>query len=49
MWALCYGISRVEFRRRVDFERYERGFFWTRSEPLRIQEVEGMGDERPLG
>jgi len=49
MWALCYGISKVEFRRRVDFERYERGFFWTRSEPLRIQEVEGMGDERALG
>jgi len=49
MWVLCYGISKVEFRRGVDFGRYERGFFWTRSEPLRIQEVEGMGDERALG
>ena len=49
MWVLCYGISKVEFRRGVDFEKYERGFFWTRSEPLRIQNAERLGDESALG
>ncbi len=39
MWALCYGISKVEFMRGVNFEKYERGFFRTRSKPLRIQAV----------
>jgi len=33
MWVLCYAISRVEFMFRVDFEKYEHGFFWTKSEP----------------
>jgi len=34
MWVLCYAISRVEFMLRVDFEKYEHGFFWTKSELL---------------
>jgi len=33
-WVLCYAISKVEFTLRVDFEQYEHGFFWTKSEPL---------------
>ncbi|HEX73691.1 MAG TPA: glycosyltransferase [Dehalococcoidia bacterium] len=33
MWVLCYTISKVEFMLRVDFEKYEHGFFWTKSEP----------------
>jgi len=39
MWVLCYGISKVEFMLGVDFGEYERGFFRTRSKPLRIQAV----------
>ncbi len=39
MWALCYGISRVEFTLGVNFEQYERGFFGTRSKPLRMRAV----------
>ncbi len=39
MWLLCYGISKIEFMRGVNFEKYERGFFWTVSKPLRIQAV----------
>ena len=35
MWALCYAISRVEFVLEVDFHKYERGFFWTKSNPLK--------------
>jgi len=31
MWVLCYAISKVEFMLRVDFHKYERGFFWTKS------------------
>ena len=34
-WVLCYTISKVEFMLRVDFEKYEHGFFWTKSEPLK--------------
>ena len=34
MWVLCYSISKVEFMLRVDFEKYEHGFFWTKSKPL---------------
>ena len=37
MWALCYAISRVEFMLGVDFHKYERGFFWTKSKPLKKQ------------
>jgi len=39
LWALCYGIGKVEFMVGVNFEKYERGFFGTKSEPLRIQAV----------
>ena len=35
MWVLCYAISKVEFMLRVDFEKYEHGFFGTKSEPLK--------------
>ena len=35
MWVLCYAISKVEFMLRVDFHKYERGFFWTKSNPLK--------------
>ena len=35
MWVLCYTISKVEFALRVNFNEYERGFFWTKSSPAR--------------
>ena len=38
-WLLGYTISRVEFMLGINFDRYERGLFWTRSEPLIIQDV----------
>ena len=34
MWLLGFAISRVEFMRGVDFDKYERGFFWTKSSPI---------------
>ncbi len=34
-WVLCYAISRVEFMLGVNFDKYERGFFWTKSNPLK--------------
>jgi glycosyltransferase involved in cell wall biosynthesis len=37
MWLLCYGISKVEYRLGVDFVRYGHGFFWTKSNRLKIQ------------
>ena len=36
MWVLCYAISKVEFILHVDFDSYEHGFFWTKSEPPKI-------------
>lgn len=39
MWVLCYGISKVEFMLRIDFDKYERGFFWTKSKPLKTQAI----------
>ncbi len=42
-WLLGYAISRVEFMLGVDFDKYERGFFWTKSSPLRNNHV-GSGD-----
>jgi hypothetical protein len=36
MWVLCSGISKFEFKLRIDFDEYERGFFWTKSKPLKI-------------
>ena len=35
-WALCYLVSKFDFRYRRHFEEYERGFYWTKSAPLRI-------------
>ena len=35
MWVLCFAISRVEFMLGVDFDKYERGFFSTKSSPIR--------------
>jgi len=43
MWVFCYAISKVEFILRADFRKYERGFFWTKSEPL-----ENLGKPRYL-
>jgi len=34
-WLLCYAISRVEFMLGVDFDKYERGIYVTKSSPLR--------------
>ena len=42
MWILCYGISKLEFMRRVNFKEYECGFFWTKSAPLMIQATERL-------
>ncbi len=42
MWVLCYGISKVEFMLRVDFEKYGHGFFWTKSKLL-----ENLGEAPP--
>ncbi len=36
MWLAGYALSRVEFTLRLDFDRYESGFFWTKSSPLGI-------------
>ncbi len=35
MWLVGFTISRVEFMIGVDFKEYERGFFWTKSSPLK--------------
>jgi len=35
MWLLGFAISRVEFMRGVDFDKYERGLFWTKSSLLK--------------
>ena len=35
MWLLGFAMSRVEFMLGVDFDKYERGFFWTKSSPLK--------------
>ncbi len=34
MWLIGFAISRVEFMLGVDFDKYERGFFWTKSGSL---------------
>ena len=34
-WLLGFAMSRVEFMLGVDFDKYERGFFWTKSSPLK--------------
>ena len=48
MWVLCYGIGKVEFMRGVSFGDYERGLYWTKSNPLSIQEVGRLRDESAL-
>jgi len=35
-WALCYLVSKIDFRHRQHFEEYERGLYWTKSAPLKI-------------
>ncbi len=35
-WALCYLVSKIDFRHKRHFEEYERGLYWTKSAPLRI-------------
>ena len=34
MWLVGFTISRVEFMLGVDFDRYNRGFLWTKSGSL---------------
>jgi glycosyltransferase involved in cell wall biosynthesis len=34
MWLLGFAISRTEFMLGVNFGKYERGFFWTKSDSL---------------
>jgi len=36
-WALCYLISRIDFRQRRHFKEYERSLYWTKSAPLKIR------------
>jgi len=48
MWLLGFAMSRVEFMLGVDFDKYERGFFWTKSTPLEIQTKKDVtGAEMP--
>jgi len=37
IWLIGFAISRVEFMLKVNFNRYERGYFWTKSSPIRKQ------------
>ena len=46
-WLLCYAISRVEFMLRIDFDKYERGFFWTKSSPLKTENSDFPIDSPP--
>lgn len=47
MWVLCYAIGKIEFVIRLDFQRYERGLFWTKSRILKMQTKEVVGAEAP--
>ena len=47
MWVLCYAISKIEFVLRLGFQRYERGLFWTKSRPLKIQTKDVVGAKVP--
>ncbi len=47
MWALCYAISKIEFVLKLNFKSYERGFFWTKSRPLKIQTEDVTGAKVP--
>ena len=46
MWAGCYAISKAEFALRLDFHKYERGFFWTKSAPLKIKIKDKVAQKR---
>ena len=35
MWLVGFAISRAELMLGVDFDKYERGFFWTKSSQLK--------------
>ena len=41
-WLMGFAISRVEFILKVNFNKYERGYFWTKSSP--ISEAPDMHD-----
>jgi len=36
MWLIGFAIARIEFVLGIDFDRYERGLFWTKSRSLKI-------------
>lgn len=37
-WLFCYSMSKIEYAHRLDFKKYQRGLFWTKSKPIqRIQ------------
>jgi len=48
MWLIGFAISRVEFMLEVDFDRYERGFFRTKSSLLRTSSNMSLKRERRL-
>ncbi len=43
-WALCYLVSKIDYRNSRHFEEYERGFYWTKSAPLRIPSIRAAKD-----
>ena len=36
MWLIGFAIARIEFVLGIDFDKYERGLFWTKSRSLKI-------------
>ena len=40
-WALCFLVSKIEFRKSRNFDEYDRGFYWTKSAPLGIPPSRG--------
>jgi len=36
MWLVGFAMSRVEFMLGINFDKYKRGFFWTKSNSLKI-------------
>jgi hypothetical protein len=43
MWLAGFAMSRVEFVLGVDFDKYEHGFFWTKSSPLKTSTESDSG------
>ena len=43
IWLPGFAMSRVEFMLGVDFGKYERGLFWTKSSPLKTSTQSGSG------